>query len=52
MEGLGLDPRNRTVFETWHAEEIDALTNLFQEPPVETLKMEYYLKLVDMFEAE
>ena len=53
MSALGLDPANRDVFSDWLLAEQQALEKLSSEPPLEeTLKMEYYQKLVDLFAAE
>jgi hypothetical protein len=43
---------HRTVFEDWRAEERRYLESLVTEPIVETLEMEYYQKLVELYAAE
>nr|GAT49523.1 predicted protein [Mycena chlorophos] len=43
---------DRSVFEEWLSQEKSALEKLSHEPPEETLKMEYYQKLVDFYDAD
>ncbi|KAJ7603186.1 hypothetical protein FB45DRAFT_962888 [Roridomyces roridus] len=47
-----LDVADRSEFEAWLVEERECLKNLSREPPEETLKMEYYQKLVNLREHE
>lgn len=51
MDALELDRENRSVFDEWLAAETAALEKLPTDPPEETLKMEYYRKLVELQSA-
>jgi len=50
MEDLGIPDEG--VFETWLEEERAYLQGLKKEPPEETLQMEYYQKLVNLWASE
>ncbi|KAF7307925.1 hypothetical protein MKEN_01153400 [Mycena kentingensis (nom. inval.)] len=52
MEGLGLDPEDRSVFGRWLLAEQKALEKLPIDPPEETMKMEYCRRLVDLEAAK
>lgn len=50
MRSLGVP--NRDVFKSWLAAERECLKKLSTEPLEETLQMEYYQKLVNLYDHE
>jgi hypothetical protein len=50
MASLGVE--TRSVFETWLEKEKTYLNSLTKEPAQETLRMEYYQKLVNLHDHE
>jgi hypothetical protein len=50
MEDLGI--ADVGVFDGWLAEEREYLLGLKREPEIETLQMEYYQKLVNLWASE
>lgn len=41
-----------SVFDSWLNEEREYLKSLRKEPPIETLQMEYYQKLINLWASE